>query len=131
MPRSSPGGSPVIVARRPPSATAFNVVAACPRAALTALGAPSPVISRTSTGQSPVIVEHLRRAVVADALGLLRARGREHAGAPSRGELDDQATRDSAGSVHDDPAAALDPESLVERLSRSERRNGKRSAGFP
>ena len=33
------GGSPVIVARRPPSATAFNVVAACPGAALTALGA--------------------------------------------------------------------------------------------
>src|SRR5207302_7374866 len=88
-PRSSRGGSAVTVARRPPSATAFNVVAACPRAALTALGAPSPVISRTSTGQSPVRVEHLRRAVVADALGLLRARGREHAGAPSRGELDE------------------------------------------
>src|SRR5215218_9098055 len=27
--------------------------------------------------------------------------------------LDEQATRDSAGSVDDDPAAALDPESLV------------------
>src|SRR5438874_8374453 len=78
-----------------------------------------------------VIVDHLRRAVVANALGLLRARGRDHAGAPSRGELDEQATRDSAGSVDDDPAAALDPKSLVERLSRGERRNGKRSAGFP
>src|SRR5205814_10537413 len=78
-----------------------------------------------------VIVEHLRRAVAADALGLLRARGRDHARAPSSGELNEQATRNSAGSVDDDPAAALDPESLVECLSRSERRNGKRSAGFP
>src|SRR5207244_147271 len=59
------------------------------------------------------------------------ARGRDHSGASSRGELDEQATRDSAGSVDDDPAAALDPERLVECLSRSERRNGKRSAGFP
>src|SRR5207248_3943409 len=78
-----------------------------------------------------VIVEHLRSTVVADALGLLGARGRDHAGAPSRGELDEQATRDSAGSVDDHPAAVLDPKSLVERLSRGERRNGKRSAGFP
>ena len=44
----------------------------------------------------------------------------DHAGAPSRGELDEHAARDSAGSVDDDPAAALDRESLVERLSRSE-----------
>src|SRR2546430_8502149 len=78
-----------------------------------------------------VVVEHLRRAVVAGALGLLRARGRDYAAAPSRGELDEQATRDSAGSVDDDPAAALDPKSLVECLSRSERRNGKRCGGFP
>src|SRR5213595_2420973 len=130
-PRSSGGGSPVIVARRPPSATAFNVVAACPGAALTALGAPPSVISRTSAGRVAVVVEYLRGAVVADALGLLRARGRDHAGAASRGELDEQATRDSAGSVDDDPAAALDPESLVECLSRGERRTGNRSTSFP
>src|SRR5205823_6623529 len=78
-----------------------------------------------------VVVEHLRRAVAADALGLLRARGRDHAGAASCGKLDEQATRDSAGSVDDDPAAALDPESLVECLSRGKRGNGKRSTGFP
>src|SRR5439155_22942948 len=53
-----------------------------------------------------VVVEHLRSAVVADALGLLPARGRDHAGAPSRGELDAQATRDSPGSLHDAPARA-------------------------
>src|SRR4029453_1004572 len=78
-----------------------------------------------------VVVEHLRRAVVADALGLLPPPGRDPGAPRSRGELDEQATRDSAGSVDDDPAAALDPESLLECLSRSERRNGKRSAGFP
>src|ERR671931_2481897 len=129
-PRSSGGGSPVIVARRPPSATAFNVVAACPGAALTALGAAAGDLANERRPVA-VVVEHLRCAVVADVLGLLRARGRDHAGAPSRGELDEQATGDSAGSVDDDPAAALDPESLVECLSRSERRNGKRSARFP
>src|SRR5437764_13503075 len=51
-----------------------------------------------------VVVEQLRRAVVADALDLLLARGRDHAGAPSDGELDEQPTCDSAGSVDDDPA---------------------------
>src|SRR5262249_56515098 len=78
-----------------------------------------------------VVVEHLRRAVAAGALGLLRTRGRDHAGAPSRGELDEQTPRDSAGSVDHNPAAAHDPESLVERLSRSERRNGEGSGGLP
>src|SRR5204862_6317958 len=78
-----------------------------------------------------VVVEHLRGAVVADALDLLRARSRDHAGAPSRGELDEPATCDSAGSVDDDPGAAVDLKSPVECLSRSERRNGKRAAGFP
>src|SRR5262249_3563926 len=76
-------------------------------------------------------VQHLPRAVAADALGLFRARSRDHAGAASYGKLDEQSTRDSAGSVDDDPAAALDPESLVECLSRGERGNGKRSTGFP
>src|SRR5262249_29445422 len=75
--------------------------------------------------------DHLRRAGAADSFGLLRASGRNPAGPPSRGELDEQSARDSAGSVDDDPAAALDPESLVERLSRSERRNGERSGGLP
>src|SRR5581483_10688668 len=56
-----------------------------------------------------VVVEHLRRTVATDALDLPRARGRDHAGAASCGELDEQATRDSAGSVDDHPAAALDP----------------------
>ena len=37
----------------------------------------------------------------------------------------------AAGSVDDDPAAALDSESLVECLGSSERRNGKRSTDFP
>src|SRR5262249_59026281 len=81
-------------------------------------------------GPVAVVVEHFRRAVAADALGLFRTRGRDHARAPSCGELDEQATRDSAGSVDDDPAATLDPEGLVKCLSRGERRNGKRSAGF-
>ena len=77
-----------------------------------------------------VIVEHLRRAE-ASAYFLLRARGRDHTGAPRRGELNEQATRNSTGSVDNDPAATLDPERLVECLSRSERRNWKRSRGFP
>src|SRR5215468_3544504 len=44
-----------------------------------------------------VVVEHLRGAVAAYALGLVRARGRDHAGAASRRELNEQAARDSAG----------------------------------
>src|SRR5213076_2971376 len=71
-----------------------------------------------------VVVEHLRRPVAADAVGLFRARGRDHAGAASCGKLDEQATRDSAGSVDDHPAAAVDLKSLVECLSRGERGNG-------
>jgi hypothetical protein len=44
--------------------------------------------------------------VAADALRLLRARGRDHAGAASRGELYEQAARNAAGSVDDDPTDA-------------------------
>src|SRR5262249_54541059 len=78
-----------------------------------------------------VVVEHLRRAGAAGALGLFRTPAPHHARAPSCGELDEQATRDAAGSVDDDPAAALDPERLVKCLSRGERRNWKRSTSFP
>jgi len=95
-------------------------------------------LGRAATGElanerRPVVavVEHLRRAVSADALDFLRARGRDNAGAASRGELDQQAACDSAGSVDDDPLAALDLKSLIECLSRRERRNGKRCGGFP
>src|SRR5439155_23103765 len=83
------------------------------------------------SGPVAAVVEYLGCAGAADALGLPRARGREDAGAASYGELDEQPTRDSAGAVDDDPAVALDPECLVECLSRGERGNGKRCTDLP
>jgi hypothetical protein len=47
----------------------------------------------------------MRSAFFALAVAITRA--------PSRGELNEQATGDSAGPVDDDPAAALEPECFV------------------
>ena len=53
MPRCSPGGSEVMVASRPPSATASIALAAPPGAALAAASTPRfAVIARTCAGQS-------------------------------------------------------------------------------
>ena len=53
MPRCWLGGSEVMVARRPPSATARIALAAPPGAALAAAATPwRPVIARTWSGQS-------------------------------------------------------------------------------
>src|SRR3954454_8140642 len=102
-----------------------------PRGSVHGLGCTAAGDLANERGPVVVVVEHLRCAVVADALGLARTRGRDHTGASSRRELDEQATRHSARSVDDDPAATLDPKNLVECLSRSERRDGKRRADLP
>src|SRR6185437_3311951 len=133
MPRCPPGGSEVMVARRPPSATARIAVAAPPGAALAAAATSAAPGDRADLfwPLPVVIVDHVARPEPGHPLPVGRACRRDDLSAAQRGQDDQQAAGDPAGPVDQDLLAGPDAERVAENLLGGERGHREGGGGLP
>ena len=132
MPRVDAGGSGVMVASRPPSASAVIAAAAPPGAALATASMEPLANALACCGHSRIaVVDYLAGAIRADSVGAAGAGGGEHIDPAQGGQLDNEPAGDSTRAIDEQRFSTVKGQRLADHLLGGQRRHRKDRCGLP